>query len=250
MKKFFSAVSFLTVFPAPDKYELEPGDLSESVYHFMLVGGAIGGALALIDGTLLSFLPAWVSAAILVILMSAVSGGLHMDGLADSADALLSGVEKERALEIMKDSACGPMGALVILSVFTLKVVSIASILADARWIALLAAPLAGRCAMVAALSVMPYIRKSDGLGTAFDPGQNPAGAKWAALVLLGVCLLTFGFAGFWVAAGAAGAAVLFMIYCNKKLDGMTGDTYGALCEITEAASLVIASAVLMKGMS
>lgn len=250
MKNFFSAVSFLTVFSAPAKYESEPSDLAESVYHFMVVGGAIGIVLALIDITLLSFLPAWVSAAIAVILMSAVSGGLHMDGLADSADAFLSGAGKERALEIMKDSACGPMGVLAMLAVFTLKVVSIASILADARWMALLAAPLAGRCAMVVALSIMPYVRKSDGLGTAFDPGRNQARAWWAVIALFGACLFMFGSSGFWVAAGATAAAALGMVYCERKLEGMTGDTYGALCEITEAATLVFASAVLMKGIS
>jgi len=248
MKYFFSAVSFLTLFRVPERYELEPSDLSESIYYFMAVGGSIGAALILIDWALFSFFPVWVSAVMLVIAMSAVSGGLHMDGLADSADAFLSGVGKERALEIMKDSACGPMGAFTILSVFTLKVVSIASMFTDARWMALLAAPLAGRCAMVAALSVMPYVGGSHGLGLAFDPGQNPARAWWSALVLLGVCLLTFGLPGFWVAVGTAVTAGLFMIYCNRKLEGMTGDTYGALCEITEAAALVIASALLMKG--
>jgi len=248
MKNFFSALGFLTALPVPRKYESEPSDLSESVNYFMLVGGFIGAALVIIDWTLLSFAPVWVSAAIVVILMSAVSGALHMDGLADSADAFFSGADKERALEIMKDSACGPMGALSILSIFILKVVSLASISADIRWMALLSAPLAGRCAMVAALSVMPYVRTSDGLGTAFEPGQNPARAWWSALVLLGVCLLAFGFPGFWVALGTAAVAVLFMVYCGKKLGGMTGDTYGALCEICETASLVIASAVLMKG--
>ncbi|VAX15996.1 Cobalamin synthase [hydrothermal vent metagenome] len=248
MKKFFSAVSFLTALPVPAKYESEPGDLSESVNYFMVVGGCIGVALIIIDWTLLSFTPVWVSATMLVIAMSAVSGALHMDGLADSADAFFSGAGKERALEIMKDSACGPMGALSILSVFTLKVASLASIPADVRWMALLAAPLAGRCAMVAALSAMPYVRNSNGLGTAFEPGQNPARAWWASLVLLGVSLLTFGFPGFWVALGAVSTAVLFMIYCDRKLGGMTGDTYGALCEICETATLVIASAMLMKG--
>jgi adenosylcobinamide-GDP ribazoletransferase len=248
MKQFFTALSFLTLFTTPDKYKSEPGDLAESVYYFMVVGVAIGGAIALIDTALLSNLPVWVSAVITVILMSAVSGGLHMDGLADSADAFLSGAGKERALEIMKDSACGPMGAYTILSVFMLKVASIASMAPDARWMAIVVAPLAGRCAMVAALSVMAYVRKSDGLGTAFDPGQNRAGLKWAAIVLYGACLVVFGSSGFWVATGATGVAILFMRYCNKKLGGMTGDTYGALCEITEAAALIVASALLMKG--
>lgn len=241
MKKFLAAVGFLTALPVKGAETSSAGTLGESVPYFVPVGVALGLVLAGLDHALLAFLQPLPAAVLTVMAMAAVSGALHMDGLADTADGFLSGAPADRALEIMRDSRTGPMGALVMFSVFALKVTALASVAPPSRWIAVFLAVLAGRCAMVVALSLAPYARKSGGLGTAFTGSASMPTALWGALFPLaaGLCFWPGG-VGVWTVAIVT--TFYFIHYCMGRIGGMTGDTYGALCEIVEAVSLLTAS--------
>lgn len=111
--------------------------------------------------------PPLVSAAVLVVVLAGFSGCLHLDGLADTAEGLLSSRSRERMLEIMQDSHIGVMGVVAIAGVWLLKFAALASVTAQELWAAALLMPVAGRCAMVVQLAILPYARAT-GLASVF----------------------------------------------------------------------------------
>ncbi len=115
-----------------------------------------------------AFLPAQVSVWIAVLLLAALSGGLHLDGLADTADGLFSARSRERMLAIMKDSHIGTMGVLALVFAIGLKVAALSSLTLNARLAVLVLMPLAGRTAMVLMLTTLPYARPDGGLASIF----------------------------------------------------------------------------------
>jgi len=234
MKRFLAALRFLTVFPIPGPWGHAQEDLAGSVPCFPLVGlllGGLAGALALGLSRVLSPLLASV---VVVIALLAVSGGLHMDGLSDTADGFFSARRRERMLEIMRDSHIGAMGVMAIVCVLLLKVATLDSIPQRTVWRAVVLMPLAGRCALVVSMAVLPYARPEGGLATVFYTRRPRLTALWAALLLTGTGVLLLGIAGL-VAAGASVAVVLlFAAYTFRKIGGATGDTLGAACEIAE----------------
>jgi cobalamin 5'-phosphate synthase/cobalamin synthase len=237
------AVTFLTGIPLKVEGEVSPVGLA--------LGAAAWGAYA----GLLALLPGLVAAVIVVLLLEAVTRGLHMDGLMDTADGILSGAPRERALEIMKDSNAGAMGVVAAVLILVLKVAALGALArADA------AAPLlAGWCAARAlpALDVYawPYARAA-GTGEAFTRERTPgpvalAGALLAAglvatmFVTLAVDGVGAWYAGIVIAAAAMGAALLVQAAVAKRLGGLTGDVYGMGIELAEAAALVVGCAIV-----
>ena len=249
------AVTFLTGIPLKVEGEVSPADLWRSMGWYPLVGLALGAAAWGAYAGLLALLPGLVAAVIVVLLLEAVTRGLHMDGLMDTADGVLSGVPRERALEIMKDSNAGAMGVVAAVLILALKVAALGALArADA------AAPLlAGWCAARAlpALDVYawPYARAA-GTGEAFTREHTPgpvgmAGALLAAglaatvFVTLAVDGVGAWYAGIVIAAAAMGAALLVQAAVAKRLGGLTGDVYGMGIELAEAAALVVGCAIV-----
>lgn len=166
-----------------------------------------------------------------------LTGALHLDGLADTTDAWVGGMgERARTLAIMKDPASGPMAVTAVVLVLLLKCAALASLLAQAPttlWLA----PLLARSALVAAFLSTPYVR-AGGLGSALSGA--PRAGLWLALSAgTAVCIV----AGLATAALCVGiTALVFALWrraCLQRLGGMTGDTCGALVELTETAVLV-----------
>ena len=222
---------------------------------YPLVGLAMGGAAWAVYAGLLSFLPGLVAATLVVILLELLTRGLHLDGLMDTADGLLSGAPRERALEIMKDHNVGAMGVAAAVLLLVLKVAALGALArADA------AAPLlAGWCAARAlpALNVYwwPYARAA-GTGEAFTrehtpgPLQLAGGFLLAGVVVAGLAGLWAGAAGSWyaglvVAVVAMGVALGVQAAVAKRLGGLTGDVYGMGIELAEAAALVTGCAIV-----
>ena len=249
------AVTFLTGIPLPVRGEVTPAELWRSMGWYPLVGLALGAAAWGIYAGLLRLLPGLVAAALVVILLEAVTRGLHMDGLMDTADGILSGAPRERALEIMKDSNVGAMGVVAAVLILVLKVAALGALTrADA------AAPLlAGWCAARAlpALDVYawPYARAA-GTGEAFTRERTPgpvvmAGALLAAgvvattLVTIAVDAAGAWYAGLVVALVAMVVALLVQAAVAKRLGGLTGDVYGLGIELAEAAALVAGCAIV-----
>jgi cobalamin 5'-phosphate synthase/cobalamin synthase len=254
-RRFTLAVTFLTGIPLKVEGEVSPGDLWGSMGWYPLVGLAMGAAAWAVYAGLGSFLPGLVAAALVVILLAALTRGLHLDGLMDTADGVLSGAPRERALEIMKDHNVGAMGVAAAVLLLVLKVAALGALSrADA------AAPLlAGWCAARAlpALNVYwwPYARPA-GTGEAFTrehtprPLQLAGGLLLAGVVVAGLAGLWAGGAGSWyaglvVAAVAMGAALAVQAAVAKRLGGLTGDVYGMGIELAEAAALVTGCAIV-----
>lgn len=236
---FFAMLSFMSRLPVPQRWSqgLDTPDYVRGIVTFPVIGLLLGS----LSGVVFVLLNHWcgtpLAALFAVLALALLTGGLHLDGLADSADAWMGGHgDRQRTLEIMKDPRSGPAAVSAVVLALLLKFAALAVLLKGAAWPALLAAPVLGRAALPALLLSAPYVR-SGGLGAAIA-GHLP---KPAAIVLL---LLTAAGVGFladgWKALLAA-AVLLFLLRraCLARLGGITGDTLGAAVELTEAAVLL-----------
>lgn len=231
MRALLAALSFLTVFPVRARVGEE--DLEKSVPFFPLVGLILGAVAAAAAALLYKVLPPMPAAAILVAFLAFLSRGLHLDGLADTADGLLSGRDKEGMLSVMRDSRIGAMGAAALFLVLALKITLFASLAPGDAVAAAFLAPIAGRCAIVLNLTESRYAR-SGGLAAVFFRRK----CRWEWMFLLfGICAaLSAGRPGVYAALSAGVFAYAWTSWTNRRLGGATGDTIGAGCELAELA--------------
>jgi adenosylcobinamide-GDP ribazoletransferase len=248
MKRFLAALQFLTIIPISGGFN--PGErvLGGSLPFFPVVGLMIGGTVALADYGLGLLFPVLVTSVFAVILLIAVSGALHMDGLADTADGFFSARPREQILAIMKDSRSGPMGVVAIVCVVVLKIALIASVAGPWRWWVLLLTPLAGRCAFLVHFALLPYVRPEGGLAGIFHRNRSRGHALWAPAVLLSIGYLTGSLPGLMAGGCAFLASLLLAVYTFRRIGGLTGDTLGAACELTELCPPLVAVAMLHGG--
>ncbi len=239
MKPLLAAIQFLTIFPVSSRFQVGEKELRQSVLFFPVVGLILGGVLAVLDCGVCRLFPPLPANVVMVILMLAVSGCFHMDGLADTADGFLSSRPRERILEIMRDSHVGPMGVIAIVCVLALKISALASVPGLLHWRAVLLMPLAGRCALVLGMKAVPYARTQGGLVTVFGRPGWPA--LIAALSILSVAAwFVMNIPGLVIAGIVFLMTIVFSLWCRKKIGGFTGDTLGAVCEITEILPALI----------
>lgn len=246
MKPFLAALRFLTILPVPYGGEDETELLARSVPYFPVVGLLIGLVVASLDAALMRIFPPMLSGMLVVIAMIVVSGGLHIDGLADTADGFFSSRPKERMLEIMRDSRSGAMGVTAIVCLVGLKAAALASIDPGLRWGAILMMPLAGRCALVITLALLPYARPDGGLALVFKQRPSVLHAFWAAGALALAGWIVAGAQGLVMAGAAYFGILVFAAYTRSKIGGLTGDTLGAACEIVEVLPAMAAIAIQM----
>ncbi len=244
MRKLVAAIRFLTIIPVPGGYGAEAKDLDGSTWFFPVVGLLIGGAAAALALGLWAVFPPPVAAVLAALALAGASGGLHLDGLADTADGFLSSRPRERVLEIMKDSRTGAMGVGAIVFAALLKAAALGQFDGAMAWRAVLLAPVAGRCMMVVAMAVLPYARPEGGLGTAFCKSRAPMRAVWSLLVVGAAGGLTAGWAGLIAVGAALAVTLLFSAWSWRRIGGATGDTFGATCELAELAVVVALTAV------
>ena len=243
IKPFFSALRFLTPAPVPESWAGGEKELSRSPCYFPIVGLMAGGVAAAVCFGLDMVLPPLASSAILVCLLIAVSRALHMDGLADTADGLLSSRPRGQILEIMRDSRTGAMGVVAVVCVILLKTALFASVAPDdTRWRIALLMPVAGRCAMVATMAVFRYARPEGGLATilAVRGARRWLLLAWAVVMVVGAGWLLAGLPGLVAGAASTGAGLLVGAYCHRRIGGYTGDTLGATNEIVECVPALV----------
>lgn len=243
---FFTALRFLTVIPVSWRADRDARLFPQSMYYFAAVGLIIGccGLLLCRAATLL--FPPTVTAFLAVFYLSAISGFLHLDGLADSADGLLSARPREQSLVIMKDSRSGPMGVIILISVLLGKYAALSAMSQEVLTVAVLCMPLAGRTAIVVTMAVLRYARPEGGLGGLF----YSAGTRLAAVVSCAVLLTVTIVSGGTLPTVAVVLAVAVTVYwfgafCRTRLGGATGDTLGAVCELTEMSVAIALTAVV-----
>ena len=235
---FWIALQFLSSLPVRLSGMPSPGETGRSLLYYPLVGLVLGvvlyGANAMLSGA-----PLMLHAALLLTVWVLFSGGLHLDGLADSADAWLGGFgDRERTLTIMKDPRSGPIAVVVLALVLLLKFCALLAVIEQQQFAALLIVPLIGRSALLAVFLTTPYVR-AGGLGQALAD-HVPRSAGWWVLGFSGLgCVLVAGMGGVWsLVLGVIGFAWLRRIMM-RRLGGTTGDTAGALLELLEVGVLV-----------
>jgi len=235
---FRIALQFLSSLPIRLPGMPQPQELGRSLLFYPLVG-LLFGALLWVFNWALGGAPVLLHAALLLSAWVLLSGGLHLDGLADSADAWLGGFgDRERTLSIMKDPRSGPIAVITLGLVLLLKFTALVALIEQQHSVALLLAPLIGRSALLGLFLSTPYVR-SGGLGQALaDHLPRPAGKQVLLLSAL-ACVLIAGVSG----AFAVVLAVLVFFWLRqlmmRRLGGTTGDTAGALLELLEVAVLV-----------
>jgi adenosylcobinamide-GDP ribazoletransferase len=226
-----AAIAFLTRIPVDRFVEADTAAVRRSAPFFPLVGGAIGALGGGIVDLAAGPLPPLAAAALGLGAVALVTGALHLDALADTADGL-GGATKERRLEIMRDHAIGSFGATALVVVLLFEASSLAS--ETSAWSAFAAAAACGRWAALPLAALLPPAREE---GTALSSLSLPS----VALGLLAACAVAVGARGLegLAAVGAAALTALVLgLFFRRWLGGVTGDTLGATSELAQAAAL------------
>ena len=239
MNSLWLALSFLTRLPVPTRLKASPSAIGQSVLYYPVVGAVIGGILAIIHAAL-SGHPN-LDAAVLVITWAGLSGALHLDGLADCADAWIGGQgDRERSLAIMKDPRSGPAGVVATVLVLLLKYAALTELGSESFIGLLILTPLLGRTAILFYLITMPYLREQ-GLASSLLENMPHQSVIVVMVVAGSVALLTLGSS---LMLWALVTILALRQITLSRLGGCTGDTLGASVEVLEAS--ILAGAVIL----
>jgi len=232
------AAAFLTILPVGPPDPAPSSDIAASFGWFPLIGFGLGLTLCAIDWLLTPLFGHALRAVLIVLVLTTLTGALHLDGVADTADAFAAGRNRERALEILRDSRIGSFGAIALIFVIGLKALAIAGSGGSGRYAMLYMAPGLGRWAMVALTSGLDYLR-AEGAGAAMlsrDRRRNLRLATFSAVIGLAPLVLLHALRACLVAAVATLALRAFY---RRWLGGVTGDLIGAAGELVETAVLI-----------
>ena len=237
-RAFAAAITLLTRVPLGRRVRVDATDVARSLAWLPLVGTALGGAIALAGRGLEGRLDDGPAAVLIVSAWALATGAIHLDGLADSADAL-GGGDRDRRLAIMRDSQIGSFGALALVLVVALKIALVVAVLARGHHLWLIAIPAVGRVAASGLAAVLPYAREQ-GTGAALVSGGRRAERLAVALATaLVVALACARLRGLLAVAAAALVALAIGRLAARRLGGVTGDVLGAAIELAECAALL-----------
>jgi adenosylcobinamide-GDP ribazoletransferase len=235
-----AAFAFLSRFPFRQGFEAGPSDVARGAWAFPLAGAAIGAAAGLVIAGAGSLLTTPAAAALGVVAAVLLSGGLHLDGLADSADGL-GGRTREEALRAMRDHAVGAYGATAIGLDLILRTALLAALLDDGAATVVAASIAAGAISRAAVLPlplVLPYAQPVRGAGAALSAGGGWGRALAALAIALAISVASAGIAAIACLGVAAAVVILAGLHFRRRLGGITGDTLGAGVELVELACL------------
>ncbi|WP_293087797.1 adenosylcobinamide-GDP ribazoletransferase [Okeania sp. SIO3B5] len=240
--KLSAGIAFYTCLPIPHTWNL---DFNGIARFAPLIGLMVGGILGLIDlGLQVLGMPILTRSAVAIISGIALTGGLHLDGVMDTADGLAVPDQKRR-LEVMSDSATGAFGAMAAIALLLLKITALTDLDSD-RFLILMGVAGWGRWGQLVAIARYPYLKPT-------GKGAFHKEAKYSIWDFLQSLLLLLSISGIqillnpesWLVAsgmaiGGIAIALLTGAWFNYRLGGHTGDTYGAVVEWTEALLLCI----------
>jgi adenosylcobinamide-GDP ribazoletransferase len=244
------AIAFLTRLPVGRAFRFDAKQVARSQRWFPLAGALLGvieaGAVWL--GT--RWLPLLVAAVLVVALDAWLTGAMHLDGLADTADGFGGGTTREDVLRIMRDHAIGSYGAVAAILAILLKVASIAALIPEGRaFAAVLLAPILGRWSAVLLSAVMPYARPvtDDHPRSVGSPARFVG--KWELAIATATAVAFAAWIGRWRGAFAfalvAAISALWGWRCKRRIGGITGDTLGAAVVASECLVLVLFTATV-----
>lgn len=238
LKPFYIAIQLMTRIPVPRSISNEPRDQGRSVLYFPLVGLLIGAMLCGLQW-ILQHQHHDLAAVIILIAWVGISGGLHLDGLGDSADGWLGGHgDRDKALTIMKDSRSGVAAIVIIVLLLLTKFTVISLLLGKQDYWPLLLAPMLGRVFVLPLFLTTMYARPG-GMGEMMQQ-QTPRIAGW---LLMGACLMLVILLCHWQALIVLLLVIFVAVFLRwlmkRHLGGITGDTTGAYIELIEASALI-----------
>ncbi len=238
MTSLLLALQFLTIIPVKIR-NINERKIANSMIYFPLAGLLLGLILTGANYFLswLNFEPFLINT-ILVVLLTVLTAGIHLDGLADTTDALLSRKSKEEMLKIMRDSHIGVMGVLSLICVILLKVAFLSSLDVPLKTASLLLMCILSRWSLVWAIFLFPYAR-DEGKAKLFIQGANFKIFIWATMIVLACVTATLKFKGLFIFAIIALSTYIIGKFISKKIGGITGDTLGATIELAEIVTLL-----------
>jgi adenosylcobinamide-GDP ribazoletransferase len=244
MRALILAVRFLTIVPVPGHELSGPGALGRAAWWFPVVGLGIGFGLAGLDRVLAPLFTPLLSALLVVSAWKIVTGGIHLDGLADCLDGI-GGRDPAQRLAIMRDSRVGVFGAVGLIVTFLADVVALAEVPAAARWRVVFIAPALGRLAPVLIGAWLGPGTPCRGWGAPFlgalSRRAGPLHLVWSvplAAWLVGPAALP-------ITLAPLAAMGLWAWFMHRRLGGLTGDVLGSLVELAELGVLLMAAAVI-----
>lgn len=235
MKHLLTAFNLMTTIPLPASKDWQTGDSGRASAWYPFVGLIIGGLTWLAWTGTTRLFPTLVAGILTLILWVALTGGLHLDGLADCCDGLLASTTVERRLEIMKDSRLGAFGGIGLILVLMVKAATLSALTTETSFGIILAASLARWCVLPAGL--LPLARPS-GMGADFKAGFRPWFVAAGAIVPLGLAIV-LGARGLISLVAGLLAAALVLWLAKSRIGGVTGDVFGMTVEVVEVVSLL-----------
>ena len=232
------ALGFLTILPVIDNRRASDDAVAASFEWFPIVGFVLGLALCGED-LILSYAFGQVMRSVLVVLsLIVITGAVHLDGLADTADALGAGRNRERALEILQDSRIGAFGATAIFFDLILKILALSTLAGSSRYFALILAPGLARYAMVLVSRQIDYLR-SAGAGSTLLAYRGGRLRHKIVFVLPFVFVVAAKFQGAKAFVVTIAVTIAMRLFYRRWLGGVTGDLIGGCGELVEIAVLV-----------
>jgi adenosylcobinamide-GDP ribazoletransferase len=237
------AVAFLTRLPLRAGVRAGSEDLARAAPLFPLVGAGLGAAVGATAIGLSEFLPPLLAGLLAVALELILTGAIHADGLADSADGL-GGRDRERSLAIMRDHALGTYGAAALFLALGIKVAALGHLGEAGALGAVIAALALSRAAPLPLAWLLPYARPGEGSGRLLAGRVGAASVAAGTALALLVATPTAGPQALVLLATAAAVTALIGALSRRRLGGVTGDVMGAAIELSATAALVAAVAL------
>jgi adenosylcobinamide-GDP ribazoletransferase len=230
IRNLIAALQFITILPVGKNVGYHPTGM---IPFFPLAGLILGAILALCDQIFLQFWSMPVASLLDVVLLVIMTGALHVDGLGDAADGMLAHHSRERALTIMKDSRIGVMALVAVSCTLAVKWAGILDLQVQRSFLLFLV-PAFSRSTMLFGIKYLPYGRPEGGTGHDLFDSPLPWSSFWGFFLLL-ILALFLGPKGLWLIFSFFALTAIILFYYKRRLACITGDTLGAMTEISEA---------------
>ncbi|MDW7661153.1 MAG: adenosylcobinamide-GDP ribazoletransferase [Bacillota bacterium] len=236
MSSFLLMLSFFTRIPVGNHVEYSNERFNKGIILFPLTGFVVGIFLVVPKFLNISIKP--IEAIVIIILYLMITGAIHIDGLTDSLDGLLSNRDQKRILEIMKDSRIGTFGAIGLILYFLILYTTVQIV--DYRWLFLM--PFVGKVNGFLAAGVSKYARGEGGMGKLFIEGIGIWNALIYSLIMVVLSYLILGTLGLMASLMVLMFTIAMAKWTYNKIGGMTGDTIGLVIEVSQCIFLLIGS--------
>ncbi|GAB6106192.1 adenosylcobinamide-GDP ribazoletransferase [Fusibacter bizertensis] len=234
LKGFLLMVSFFTRIPIGNKVEYTEEKYLYGLKWFPFVGIVIG--VFLLPVSLIGKFDQNIKGILLVLIYLFVTGGIHLDGLADSSDGLFSNRNKERVLEIMKDSHIGTFGVISLILYFLI----FTGLAGHLSWKWILLMPYVGKSFGLVSASISNYARQDHGMGFLFIETLRPRHALVHLIIMCCFAIVLLSIDGIIALCFSALVMLVLLRIFNRVIEGQTGDTIGMVIEVTQIAFMTV----------